>query len=132
MKQLTALFMAGALASGCAATSKDRAIRFGVVSKEVVDGSAKVLRTLLEEKERECAPFVEESRARLVECLGPVASNPDAIDAAVDIVHAKQLALFLAVSADRDPAVIREAQNDLISATAIVVNLVKEAKGRKQ
>jgi hypothetical protein len=128
-KQLAALFMAGALASGCAATHQDRAVRYGVVSKQVVDSSAEFLTTYLESKERECQHLAEVSRDQLVSCLGPVAGNPDAIDVALELVHAKQLALFVAISEDRSPEAIRDAQNALITATTTVIGLVKQAKG---
>jgi len=112
----------------CAADLRDRAIQGGVVAKEVVDSGAVVMKEVVDVKAEECAKHAGD-RAKLDECLGPVVSNPDAIDAAFEGVRTAQLALFIALSDGSDDAEIKKALEELWGAVREVTALIKAAKG---
>jgi hypothetical protein len=88
------LVLSLALASGCA--SRGAAIRAGRAAKEVVDVGAHALAEHIEVRVLICGeiPDLAERDA----CLGPIASHPDEVEAALVAVRAAQVALFLAIS----------------------------------
>lgn len=118
--------------TGCAGTPKANAQSVGELQKEGVDVIVSWLKAYVDMKADKCLHLT--SKVELVACLGPVAANPDEVDAAIELARTAQVAYYVALTStgpDGDVSVelLREAENQLVVAAEALVVLVKKAKG---
>jgi len=126
---LLAFIMSGLLMAGCAGTVQDRALRAGMIAREVVDTGAETLRAHLTERATACRNYVE--RAKFDACLGPVARNPAAVTTALEGIRSAQVGLWLAL-ASGEAEQMKSAQGKLMAALGQLARLVRRAKEVKQ
>ena len=114
--------------AGCSMTAQQRAIQAGMVAREVVDTGAQTLAVHMQERARSCAD--EQGRAAFDACLGPVASKPKQVKAALEAVRSAQVALWLAL-ASGDSGSMGDARSKLMAALGQLARLVTAAKGTR-
>lgn len=127
----TLLVLALVLVPACAGASAVQAQRYAVAAKATADALGSAAASHLEDRAKACAHLRGQQPA-LDECLGPVASHPDEIDAVRAAVHAKQLALYLVLArGDATQAEISRALADLRAEIANLAKIVADARGTK-
>lgn len=118
--------MALAVLAGCAQSFRGKAVQAGQVAKEIVDTGARSTKAYLDIKYEQCRHH--DDVAKLDACLGPVASKPDAIDAAFEAVRYAQLSLYIALADGSTEDRIQEATLALWAAVQQVAEIIKQVR----
>jgi len=124
--KLAALALVGLTA--CAGSAQTRALRVGMVAREVVDTGADTLAAHMQERATSCAHH--QDRASFDACLGPVAREPAKVKAALEAVRTAQVGLWMALASGEVDS-MNEARALLVAALsqlAALVNASKEAR----
>jgi hypothetical protein len=113
---------------GCGHAFADRAVKVGQRSKTVVDGVASAVSDHINKRADACKE--RPTRVELDQCLGPVASRPDHVDAVLESVRAAQVVLYVAVAAG-DVDAVKGAIADLTRSMAEVAKLARQIQEAK-